>query len=378
MVLSHPFFCPTRIVEGEAFSALAALLMRRRFAVVTSAGWLKRGLTDELGKVSLAPDVVLAEVETNPTVSAVERLAEKIPDVDIVVAFGGGSAIDAAKGALALKALGQDRAAMRAHLEKGTALPAGIAPLPLIAVPTTAGTGSEVTRWGTIWGDDLAKYSVTDPSLYPNHAILDPKLLMSMPRALALSSGLDALSHAMEAVWNRRHGAATDELARSAISIVYRDLAASLDHPDSLPLKRAIQTAALFAGLAMGTTQTALAHSISYPFTSHFGLPHGIACSFTLPEIARYNLAAGEARLAPISDALGCKPGDIPEVLARWFEVLGVPREVGRYVDPSAVEAMSQNLITPSRAANNIRDVDGAAAREIVLKSFDRLAVRAA
>jgi hypothetical protein len=87
---------------------------------------------------------------------------------------------------------------------------------------------------------------------------------------------------------------------------------------------------------------------------------------------------AGEARLAPISVALGCKPGDIPEVLARWFETLGVPHEVGRYVDPSAVDAMSQNLITPSRAANNIRDVDAAAAREIVLKSLDRLAVRAA
>jgi alcohol dehydrogenase len=371
VVLSRPFFCPTKVVEGEAFATLAALLRGRRFFVVTSAGWLKRGLLDRLWKAKLNPDSVLAEVDANPTLAVVERLALRIPNVEVAVALGGGSVIDATKAAVALEAIGHDRILMRTHLELGNNLPTGLAPLPLIAIPTTAGTGSEVTCWGTIWGESLAKHSVSDPSLYPTYSILDSRLLLSMPRSLALASGLDALSHAMEAVWNRHHGVVTDALAQSAIALLYRYLAPSLDEPDSLVLKKTVQTAALLAGLAMSTTQTALAHSLSYPLTSGFGLPHGIACSFTLPEIARYNLLENPERLVPIARALDCGLGDIPDALQHWFDDLGVPDQVARYVTPSAIERLGDKFITPARATNNIRDVDSVAARQIVIAALD-------
>src|SRR6185503_20426788 len=113
----------------------------------------------------------------------------------------------------------------------GTALPASMAPRPLIAIPTTSGTGSEVTRWATIWGDDGIKFSLTDERLYPSHAILDPALCVSMPREATLASGLDALSHAMEAVWNNNHALLTDAFASAAIGALRRALGGVLREP---------------------------------------------------------------------------------------------------------------------------------------------------
>jgi alcohol dehydrogenase len=343
--------------------------------LITSVGWLKRGVLERLQLAGLNPVATLAEVNPNPRLADIELLATRLPEVDTVVALGGGSVIDAAKAALALQGLGLNRVPLISHLCEGTALPADMAPPRLIAVPTTAGTGSEVTRWGTVWGDDGIKYSVNDTRLYPVSAILDPGLLISMPRGLALATGLDALSHAMEAVWNRRHSALGDALATAAIERLFQHLAPSLAMPESLEQRRYIQTAAVLAGLAMGTTQTALAHSISYPFTSRFGMPHGIACSFTLAEIARYNLAADAERLRPIASALNCATGEIPDMIERWFEELGLAHEVARYVHPSMVDQLGDNLITRARAANNMREADGAAARRIVRAALDCFAL---
>ena len=174
-------------------------------------------------------------------------------------------------------------------------------PIPIIAIPTTSGTGSEVIRRGTIWGDSGIKYSVSDSHLYPSHAVLDPNLCLTMSRELTLATGLDALSHAMEAVWNRHHSTVSDALASQAISMIHQRLGQVLHAPSDLEARRDMQAAATIAGLAMGTTQTALAHAISYQFTSQYGMPHGLACSFTLPEIACFNGELNADRLGPIA-----------------------------------------------------------------------------
>ena len=373
MVLSHPFHCPTRVVEGDAFDdALADLLQHRTWALVTSPGWVARGAVDRLSGRCGNPAAVFFDVNTNPTISDVVRLAGRLPAIEAIVALGGGSVIDAAKGAVALRALGGVAAPFLAHLRQGTPLPAGLAPTPILAVPTTAGTGSEVTRWGTIWGDDGIKYSVNHPALYPTHAVLDPALTLLMPGELTLATGLDALSHAMEAVWNRRHSAITDTIASRAITLVHQNLADALARPADLGARRRMQTASLLAGLAMGTTQTALAHSISYPFTARFGMPHGLACSFTLAEVARYNLQTAPDRLTPIAAGLGCAAKDIPATLESWFARLGLGAAVGRYVGPEVADGFGPDLITRSRVGNNIRDVDGAAALALTRAALER------
>lgn len=306
-------------------------------------------------------------------VSRMPTLSAAIPDIDVVVALGGGSVLDASKGMVALKALGGDMGRLDDHLSDGAALPGSMSPIPIIAVPTTAGTGSEVTPWGTLWGDDGTKLSINDPRLYPSHAILDPTLTLTMPAELTMSTALDAVSHSLEAIWNRRHTVFSDGLAVQAIEQVYQFLPCALARLDDLAARRALQTAALTAGLAMGTTQTALAHSISYPFTARFGVAHGIACSFTLAEIARYNQEEDAGRLPLVSGALKCAPDAIPETLERWLIDLGVGKIMARHLSVDDIDGFGDSLITPARAANNLRHADGETARQIARRAFERL-----
>ncbi|NQU61385.1 MAG: phosphonoacetaldehyde reductase [Rhodospirillales bacterium] len=366
MVLKRPFHCPTVVAQGQDFDeALAGLLDGKSWVLVTSAGWLMRGAVGKIQNRCGPPRALLANVCSNPDVPTVVGLADELPDVDTVVALGGGSVIDAAKGAVALKALSNNLRPFMTHLRDGEPLPDSFAPIPIIAVPTTSGTGSEVTCWGTIWGEDRIKHSVSHTSLYPSNAVLDPALCVSMPGNLTLATGLDALSHAMESVWNRRHTEVTDALAEKAIRTLRRHLLAAMREPNDIVLRSRVQIASLLSGLTMGTTQTAAAHSISYPFTAHFDVPHGLACSFTLPEIARYNMKDDPSRLLPIAEGLECSVDEIPEHLEKWFGELGVGPLLAAYVTPDVADTLEGNLITRSRAANNIRSVDEEAARRI-------------
>lgn len=374
MVLSHPFTCPVEVVEGHRFDeALSSLIDGRAWSLVTSGGWAGRGAIRVLAASCGIPISVISDIEANPKLSDVTRLAPLLDGSEVVVALGGGSVIDAAKGMSAFYAVDCDVHVLKAHLRDGKALPSDMNPLPIIAVPTTAGTGSEITRWGTIWGDDAVKHSVADAKLYPSHAVLDPALCVTMPKGLTLATGLDALSHAMESVWNWRHTAVTDTFAETAIRMIVSALPATLERLDDLALRRDLQTASVLAGLAMGTTQTALAHSISYPFTARFGMPHGIACSFTLAEVARYNGETEACRLAPIARGMDCGTESLPETLEAFFDRLGLGALVSRYVEPSVTDAFGENLITRARAANNVRAVDGLEARKIARRALDRI-----
>jgi alcohol dehydrogenase len=157
------------------------------------------------------------------------------------------------------------------------------------------------------------------------------------------------------------------------ISIVYKNLLPCLNNPANVELRGRLQTGAVIAGLAMGSTQTALAHSISYPFTARLGIPHGLACSFTLAEIARFNLEADRDRLIPISLGLRCSVGDIPETLNAWFDELDLASAIEKYIDANAADQFGDDLINRSRAANNIREADGAIARTLVKDALARI-----
>jgi len=374
MVLTHPFRNPTRIIQGYDFhKALFEILQGRRWALVTSQGWIKRGAVKELVEQCGEPTVSYFDCKRNPTIQTVLNITSLLKDVDLYVGLGGGSVIDALKGAAVLCALNNDMDKFVSHLRDGIELPNDLPSLPLVAIPTTAGTGSEVTPWGTIWGENKIKHSVSSGSIYPTYAILDPNLTTTMSRELTITTGLDALSHAMEAIWNINHVALSDAMASKAISILRSGLLNVVRNPDDLNSRRHIQTAATLAGFAMGTTQTALAHSISYPFTSQFGVPHGLACSFTLAEVARFNMETNFERLESIALGLGCSVEEIPLQLENWFDKLGVPELVLSYITPDVINRLGDQLILRSRAANNIRAVDGSKAREIARLALNRL-----
>lgn len=281
---------PVNITFGEdAVTAIRAQVAGRSYCLLTYNDHpyfdeMVAAISREVG----APAVVVRDVEPNPSfiglrvACAAYGLASAVPEV--IVAFGGGSVIDTAK---VLAAGGADFARVQAFLE-GRAGPETLSATPIIAVPTTSGTGSEVTCWATVWDTEAKKkYSLNRPNLYPEHAILDPRASLAVPRGLTMSTGLDALSHALESIWNVNANPVSANHAVFAATEVLDALPKLLERLDDVELRGRVARASLFAGLAFSNTKTALAHSLSYYLTLHHGTVHGIACSFSLPAVMR-------------------------------------------------------------------------------------------
>ena len=234
------------------------------------------------------PAVVVRDVEPNPDYASLRMACAAFARAgvppQVIVALGGGSVIDTAK---VLAAAGDEFSRVQGYIE-GRHGAEALRRLPIIAVPTTAGTGSEVTCWATVWDTaNRKKYSLARPELYPERAVLDPRLSVGVPRALTISTGLDALSHALESIWNVNGNPVSANHAVFAACEVIDCLPRLADDLGNVDLRTRMARASLFAGLAFSNTKTALAHSLSYFLTLHHGVVHGIACSFSLPAVMR-------------------------------------------------------------------------------------------
>lgn len=376
------FHNPVRIHFGAGtIDDIGELVGARRCIVLTSEGMERRGDLDKLTR-ALGDRVTAtyAAVTPNPTVESATKaflmLREGQPESDLIVALGGGSVIDTAKAVAAQYANAGEANWLSAHLRDGAPFAQEVAAPPILAVPTTAGTGSEVTMWGTIWDEaNGRKYSVAHPSLYPEHALLDPQLTLSVPRATTVATALDALSHAMEAIWNRSANPVSDALGVRAIGIIPSALVEVLAAPDNLAVRERLLSAALVAGLAMSNTRTALAHSISYPMTSRLGVPHGIACSLTLPEILRALAEAHPDRAALITGALGVASAtDGADSLYRLFRDVGIGEVLSAHVPTTAaLKAIAGELITPGRADNSLVPADAPTAARLLRTAYEKV-----
>jgi alcohol dehydrogenase len=288
------YWNPVKIRFGSGlFDQVGELIGGRRWALVTYDQPIFRDLAARLAQSAGAPVVTIGNIETNPDCAELIescRLFAAAPRTpEVIVALGGGSMIDAAK---VLAASGGDFERVRSHLvDKRPLDAAGI--MPIIAVPTTAGTGSEVTSWATVWdAANESKYSLAHPRLYPETAVLDPALTIGAPRGLTLATGLDALSHALESVWNVNGNPVSANYAVEAAREIIETLPRLLDRLDDVDLRTRQMRASLLAGLAFSNTKTALAHNISYDITLKSGTIHGIACSFSLPTVMRWATGA--------------------------------------------------------------------------------------
>lgn len=273
-----------------------------------------------------------------------------------LVAFGGGAVIDFAK-----------------LVASQIAGPAGAAKFPsIIAIPTVVGSGSERTPFASVWTPS-GKHSVEHPGLRPEAVILIPALALSVPNDLAAVSALDALSHALEAIWNRNASPASDRFAAAAIPALAHGLdrlAHAKGETNSATIGR-LMTGASLAGEAIALTRTAIAHSISYPLTAELRMPHGLASAFTLAEIARFNQSA-HARVEVIAHAFECDRREVPDRIERLLRVAGVGAALelpGR----AALEAIATQMTGSPRAANNIRTVTEGQARAIAFAAAESL-----
>lgn len=354
------YFNPVRSVYGAgALSSLPTLLAGRRAALVTFPEARTLGLLGRLESVlGDALACVIEDVRPNPDVAELaatyERFWHAHPDAEAIVAVGGGSAIDTAK-ALAVA----DDAARFDDLVAGLAGERPFVPTRsrmLIAVPTTAGTGSEVTPWATVW--DRArqkKYSLHLEETWPRHALIDPELMLSLPASVTLQSGLDALSHALEAIWNVNANPISDTFAVAAVREVVDVLPRLMARLDDIDLRGRMALAALRAGMAFSNTKTALAHSISYEMTLRYGLPHGIACSFPLPLVLGRAIGRSAERDAVLARALGHPLAQAPARLADFIESLGVKTRFADYgVDEDEARRMLLHAQSGARGRNFI------------------------
>ncbi len=334
--MSANYHNPVHSVYGAgALLSLPKLLEGRRAALVTFPEARALGLLDRLEAVlGDALACTLDQTRPNPDVAELAETYEWFwrthADVEVIVAVGGGSAIDTAKALMVADDHGRF-----VDLVAGLA---GERPFvatrhkTLIAVPTTAGTGSEVTPWATIWDRERQKkYSLHLPQTWPTYAVIDPELMLSLPAAVTLQSGLDALSHALEAIWNVNANPMSDTFAVAAVQDTLEVLPQLMARLDDVELRGRMALAALKAGMAFSNTKTALAHSISYEMTLRYGLPHGIACSFPLPMVLARAIGRRPDRDAVLAQALRMPLAEAPALLAAFIESLGVKTRFADY-----------------------------------------------
>lgn len=324
---------PVRIEFGAgAVARLAELIGKRRWALVTYDLPAFRELAGAIRAEAGPPVATIDNVVANPDVKDLAQSCRLFdaasPKPEVIVALGGGSIIDAAK---VIAASQGDFLRVLASLTGGTALD-GSTFTPIIAVPSTAGTGSEVTSWATVWDQASGnKYSLAHRALYPEVAIVDPQITLGAPRALTLATGLDALSHALESIWNVSANPISANFAVAAAREIMEVLPRLVDDLASASLRERQARAALMAGLAFSNTKTALAHNISYDITLRAGTTHGIACSFSLPTVMRWSLGHSPECDANLRRVFGDDLAAGAGRLATFLEELGVSTDPASY-----------------------------------------------
>ncbi|MHB1190661.1 MAG: iron-containing alcohol dehydrogenase family protein [Armatimonadota bacterium] len=271
--------------------------------LVTDAFLRKMEMTREVLGLIGAGTQLFAEVEPNPTVSSVDALADMIRSkgCDVVVALGGGSSLDCAKAACSVAAQG---GSARDYHSGGKTLDARH--LPLVAVPTTAGTGSEVTPFSVLDDPEKGiKAPLAHDNFFPKAAVVDPELTVTMPRSVTAATGLDALAHAVEGYWSKNHQPICDLLSFEAVGLVFTHLQAALDDGSDIKAREGMMLASLLAGMAFQLPKNAASHACSFPLSSKYHLPHGTACAMTLDHFTRFNAEAMGERGVALANAVG-------------------------------------------------------------------------
>ena len=343
---------PVKIIAGGgSLERLPSVLPETgAILLVTSEGWVRRGVAQRIeGIVGSDRLLISSGVNPNPQLDALDLIIRDYLDANLaaIIGLGGGSAIDAAK-VIAAGVVMDLENPLDAIFRRGRNQP-WQSSLPLVAVPTTAGTGAEVTPFATVW-DEITKkkFSVAGEAIFPSAAILESELTLSLPRKATLFTALDATSHALESIWNHSRSPISEALASQALMIIAESLPVVLADSECPEARDRLLTASTLAGMAISHTKTAIAHSVSYPLTIHHGVPHGLAASFLLPNLIKVHLDA---------EANSVISGIFEKVLALLAR-LNLSEELRNYVEPKAVFNLVDEMFEPSRAANYTHSMD--------------------
>lgn len=307
---SSLFHVPTQIVHGEnALASLPENLKRlgiHRPLLVTDAGILKAGLADLVLKAIGSSVPIFSDVPPDSSIQTITDLLRFADEVgaDGFIAVGGGSVMDTTKGVNLVAAVGPSRG-------KGTCTHRPVRRRPMVAIPTTAGTGSEVSPYSVILDEEAGvKYPIYDPRLLPAMAVLAPELTLGLPPKLTASTGMDALTHAVEAYVSIGHNPCSDLFALAAAAAIVRALPQVMAEPKNLAARSAMLTASCQAGIAFSSAGLGATHAIAHALGGLFHVPHGVANACILPYVMEYNVPYATERLASIARAIGAaEPG---------------------------------------------------------------------
>ncbi|KVA20700.1 iron-containing alcohol dehydrogenase [Burkholderia ubonensis] len=376
---------PSLIVEFGAARRLGVLLRARfpalaRLCVVTDAFLHRSGvlapalesLVAHGWQVTVIDDVV-ADPPEHVVLEATARAVAA--DAEIVLGLGGGSSMDVAK-LLAALVPGRQPLAEMYGVDKVTS-----ARLPLVQMPTTAGTGSEVTAVSIVTVGEARKMGVVSPHLLADVAILDAELTLGLPRAATAATGIDAMVHAIEAYTSARlKNPVSDMLARHALTLLSRNLLAACDDGRDRRAREAMLVGAMFAGQAFANAPVAAVHALAYPVGGIFHVPHGLSNALVLPHVLRFNAPAAAPLYAELAAIVApaaagsdeAKARALIDEIDRLIAATGIPRtlrEVGVTegdLPRMAAEAMLQTRLL----VNNPREVTQADALEIYRQAW--------
>ena len=376
---------PHLISEAGASDQLGAHVLAhfpqvRRAMIVTDPGFLKTGLAAapaaSLEQAGITAHVY-SDVQADPPEAVVLRAVQfaQANAIDIVIGLGGGSSMDVAKLIAVLAGSGQLLAeAYGIGNVKGERLP-------LVQIPTTAGTGSEVTNIAIVTTGETTKMGVVSPQLYADLAILDAKLTLGLPPLVTAATGIDAMVHAIEAFTSRhKKNPMSDLLARQALALLSANLLSACRDGNNLEARQAMLLGAYIAGQAFSNAPVAAVHALAYPIGGIFHVPHGLSNSLVLPHVLRFNLSHATAQYAELACIIA--PGTEGSDEARSEALIvamqhialktGIEttlRQVGiteADLDRLANDAMLQTRLL----GNNPREVTRADARAIYAAAF--------
>lgn len=378
------FFIPQNIIVGSGTLArlpeCAEKLGGSHAMVISGPTLRKMGVVDKaadyLKEAGVKVDI-FTDVEANPSVTTVEKATDAFKEAgaDFIVALGGGSPMDVAKAVgVTAKFGGSITEYEGAHKVPGKIVP-------LIAIPTTAGTGSEVTAFSVIT-DHSRDYKLTVFSyeLFPAYAILDPELLTSAPASVAAACGIDAFIHAEEAYVSTAASPFSDAMAEKAMELIGKNIRRFVARRTDLEAAEAMLTGSLFAGIAFSFARLGNVHAMSHPVSAFFDVPHGVANAVLLPVIAEYNALADHGRYLTVYNYISpipafedeFEPLMLVDAIRELNEDIGIPenlteaiRQTAKRKDPSGtvsdeeieskIDAMADDAMKSGNIAVNPR-----------------------
>jgi choline dehydrogenase len=374
---------PTRLVHGPgAVSSIAVELAQLGVArpmLVTDPGVSAAGLVERV-LPQLEDAIVFDTVRPNPDIDLVDRAAQSFVDAgcDGLVGLGGGSSLDTAK---AIGVVARHGGSIAAYEWGGEPIEHRIPPL--VAIPTTAGTGSEVTLWAVITDHGRkVKFNVGGTPLIGAHvALIDPELMLGLPPAVTAATGMDALSHAIECLTCDYHQPFNDAVALHAIELVARWLRTAVEDGSNLDARTGMAHAALLGGMAYGTESAGAAHAMSQSAGGVHDCPHGALTARVLGPVCEYNVPASPERYARIAQGLGVVVDGLDaleaayagvEAVYRLTDDVGIPTLEQLGFSRDEIPMLAQIAFDDPQTQGNPREVDVAGYEEIYRNAFAR------